>query len=195
MKGETPCSKPGQSHREGISIIELTEMFPTEDSAREWWERIIWPDGRHCPKCGSTRTHECSHKKSPYRCTDCRAYFSAKIGTAIESSKVPFRKWVFTIYLECTSLNGISSMKLHRTLASPRKLPGSCCTASARSGQTTRSPTSQGPVEVDETYMGGRRKNMPKAKRKELTGRGAVGKTTVFGVKDRDTNNVSALVI
>ena len=53
----------------------------------------------------------------------------------------------------------------------------------------------QGPVEVDETYVGGLRKNMPKAKREELEGRGASGKVAVAGAKDRATNQVSATVV
>ena len=53
----------------------------------------------------------------------------------------------------------------------------------------------QGPVEVDETYMGGQRKNMPKAKRAKLEGRGTVGKTAIVGAKDRATNAVSAKVV
>ena len=52
-----------------------------------------------------------------------------------------------------------------------------------------------GPVEVDETYMGGKRKNMPKSKREELTGRGVVGKTAVVGAKDRTTNQVRARAV
>ena len=69
---------PGKSHREGISLIELTELFPDEEKARAWFEAHVWPDGRHCPRCGSTRTHEASHAKMPYRCTDCRSYFSVE---------------------------------------------------------------------------------------------------------------------
>ena len=52
-----------------------------------------------------------------------------------------------------------------------------------------------GPVEVDETYFGGKRKNMSKAKRKTLTGRGPTDKTAVIGAKDRDTKAVRAKVI
>ena len=111
----------GKANREGISIIELTDMFPDEESARAWFEGQVWPNGRHCPQCGSHRTHECSHAKCPYRCTDCRSYFSAKTGTAIENSKLPYRKWVFAIYLECTSLKGVSSMKLHRNIGVAQK--------------------------------------------------------------------------
>ena len=71
---------PGKSDREGISLIELTDMFPDDEAARVWFESHVWPNGRHCPRCGSTRTHEASHAKMPYRCSDCRSYFSAKTG-------------------------------------------------------------------------------------------------------------------
>ena len=186
---------PGKAHRDGISIMELAEMFPTEDAAREWWEAQIWPDGRHCPECGSTRTHECSHAKCPYRCTDCRKYFSAKTGTAIEGSKLSFRKWAFAIYLECTSLKGVSSMKLHRDIGVTQKTAWFMLHRIREVWASSGHPPFAGPVEVDETYIGGKRKNMPRSKRKLLTGRGAVGKETVIGAKDRDTNTVSAHVI
>ena len=75
-------------------------MFPDEQAARDWFEGQIWPDGRHCPHCGGTRTHEASHAKSPYRCTDCRHYFSVKTNTIMHKSQLPLRKWVFAIYLE-----------------------------------------------------------------------------------------------
>ena len=52
----------------------------------------------------------------PYRCRACRRYFSVRIGTALERSKVPFRKWAFAIYQELTNLKGVSSMNLHRDL-------------------------------------------------------------------------------
>ena len=96
---------PGRHYREGITLMQLADMFPDEAAARTWFEGLVWPDGRYCPRCGSTRTHEASHAKSPYRCTDCRSYFSVKAGTLAEASKVPLRKWVFAIYLEATSLS------------------------------------------------------------------------------------------
>ena len=95
---------PGKAHREGMTIVDLMDMFPTEEAATEWFETIIWPDGRHCPKCGSVRTREASHAKMPYWCTDCRSYFSVKTGTAMQRSKIPLRKWAIAIYLCLTSL-------------------------------------------------------------------------------------------
>ena len=56
---------PGKAHREGLTVVELMDMFPTEEAATEWFKSIIWPDGRHCPKCGSVRTCEASHAKMP----------------------------------------------------------------------------------------------------------------------------------
>ena len=60
-------SAPGKSDREGISIIELSDMFPDEQAARDWFEGQIWPAGRHCPHCGGTRTYEASHKDTSVR--------------------------------------------------------------------------------------------------------------------------------
>ena len=80
---------PGKSHREGISLFELTEMFPDEASAVEWFKAIRWPDGRHCPRCGSVNTRDIPNTKPmPYWCRDCKSYFSVRTGTTIEKSRL-----------------------------------------------------------------------------------------------------------
>ena len=186
---------PGKAHREGISLMQLTEMFPDEDTAREWWESVVWPDGRHCPRCGSERTHECSHAKCPYRCTDCRSYFSAKTGTAIEGSKVSFRKWVFAIYLECSSLKGISSMKLHRDIGVSQKTAWFMLHRIREVWAADKADGFPGPVEVDETYVGGKFKNMHGDVRRERRQQPDLGKTIVVGAKDRATGRVHGQVI
>ena len=195
---------PGKAHREGLSIIEVMDMFPTEDAAREWIESIVWPNGRCCGKCGSTNTHEATHKTMPYRCSDCRGYFSLKTGTPLASSNIPLRKWAIAIYLCLTSLKSVSSMKLHRDLKISQKsawfmLHRIRDAWMPKAGGGSGGTPFAGPMEVDETCFGGKRANMSNAKRKELAdagvGSGAVGKTAVVGVKDRATNQVSARVV
>ncbi|MYB37918.1 MAG: IS1595 family transposase [Gammaproteobacteria bacterium] len=192
---------PGKSHREGIDLVALMDMFPDEATATRWFESVVWPEGRCCGHCGAMNTTRVPNAKPmPYWCPDCRSYFSVRTGTAIERSKIPLRKWAIAIYLEMTSLKGVSSMKLHRDLGISQKsawfMLHRIREAWMKEPQSGNGKMG-GPVEVDETYMGGRRKNMSNAKRKALagTGRGAVGKAAIVGVKDRETKQVRATVV
>ena len=186
---------PGKANREGVSLMQLADMFPDEASAVAWFEGLVWSNGRYCPRCGCAETTEAAATSGlPYYCPGCKRAFSVKIGTALERSKVPLRKWVFAIYLEMTSLKGVSSMKLHRDVGVTQKTAWFMLHRIREAWSQEREALFAGPVEADETYIGGKRKNMSNAKRKELagTGRGTVGKEAVAGVKDRDTNCVAA---
>ena len=188
-----PQKAPGKAHRVGISIIELTEMFPDEASAVRWFEAIRWPEERHCGHCGALETSEVPNAKPmPYWCKSCRSYFSVRTGTTIEKSRLPLRKWAFATYLYVTNLKGVSSMRLHRELKVTQKTAWFMLHRIREAWGDSGLEQFVGPVEADETYMGGKRKNMHASKRRELTGRGAVGKTAVVGTKDRATNRISA---
>ena len=186
---------PGKDHREGVTLVQLMDMFPDEAAATAWFESVIWPDGRHCPKCGSFRTGDASHAKMPYWCSDCRSYFSVKTATAMQRSKIPLRKWAIAIYLCLTSLKSVSSMKLQRDIGVSQPTAWFMLHRIREAWATKSDGPFDGPVEVDETYMGGRKKNMSKEKRRQVSGRGPAGKTMVMGAKDRETNRVAAQVI
>ena len=190
---------PGRSDREGISLLEFLDIVPDENAARRWFEALTWPNGRHCPRCGSTDTHDASGTSGqPYRCRDCRKTFSVRTGTAIERSKVPLRKWALAIYLTTTSLKGVSSMKLHRDLKVTQKTAWFMMHRIRETWGQDDTPPFPGPVEVDETYVGGRRKNMRASKRRELLklhGRGGSSMEVVAGGRDRDSNRIHARVV
>ena len=187
---------PGKSNRKGISMMQLAEMFATEEKAIRWFEDWTWPTGEMaCMRCGSVNCYRVkSGKPMPYRCRDCRKYFSLKTGTLMEDSKLPLRVWGWAIYREMTSLKGVSSMKLHRDLGISQPAAWFLLHR-IRGAFADMRATLAGPVEVDEAYFGGKRKNMSNAKRAEQTGRGPVGKQAVVAAKDRETKQVVARVI
>lgn len=185
---------PGKSNRSGISLLELFEMFPDDETAERWFVESRWPDGIRCPFCDSDDINETgSHPTQPYRCRSCRKQFSVKVNSVMHGSKLGYRKWAIAIYQITTSLKGVSSMKLHRDLNVTQKTAWHLLHR-IREAYKLDAPVFEGPVEVDETYVGGRESNKHEAD-KLHAGRGAVGKTAVVGMKDRPTNQVNAQVV
>ncbi len=187
---------PGKSFREGLSTAQFFKIFPNDKSAEEWFIKQFWPDEMCCPRCGSVNVQTgAKHKTMPFRCRDCRRRFSTKTGTFMEGSKIGYQDWLYAFYLFATNLKGISSMKLHRELGTSQKSAWFMAHRLRQAWNTRPEEPMEGPAETDTTYMGGKRKNMPKRKRAALTGRGATGKTAVTGIKDRRTNEFRAKVV
>ena len=186
---------PGKSHRNGVTLLDLARMFPDEQAAITWFEHLVWNGHRCCGHCGSLSTRPVPNQTPmPYWCADCRSYFSVRTGTALERSKVPLRKWAFAIYLELTSLKSVSSMKLHRDLGVTQSTAWFMLHRIREAWDGQHGHAFVGPVEVDETYVGGKERNKH-GRKKRHAGRGSVGKIAVIGAKDRKTNHVTARVI
>ncbi len=182
--------------KKALSFIDIVRMFPDEQSARTWFEELRWGDGRFCPNpdCGSTNTYRItSGKPMPYRCADCRTYFSVRTGTPMQSSRLPLHTWLYAMYMLSTHPKGVSSMQLHRDLGINQSHAWHLGHR-IREGWDSYYDRYFGPVEVDETYVGGKEKNKH-ASKKLREGRGTVGKSIVVGMKDRKTKKVQAKVI
>jgi transposase-like protein len=147
-----------------------------------------WQDGvAVCPKCNDTNNTFLESRKV-WQCKnkDCRKQFSVKVGTIFEDSPIGLDKWLTAVWLITNAKNGISSYEIHRAIGVTQKTAWFMLHRIRLAMQNGSFEKLSGNVECDETFIGGKAKNMHKSKRdKVIQGRGSVGKTAVFGALER----------
>ena len=178
-----------------LNIVELGQQFSDEDKARALLESVRWPNGAACPHCGSVKVYRLEPKpdskrpgrKGLWKCGDCRKQFTVTVGSIFEGSHIKLNKWVIAVYIMCASKKGVSALQLQRMLK-PLTYKSAwfmCHRIRLAMTETPFQGMLSGIVEVDETYVGGKAKNMHKAKREQLGGRGTVGKAPIFALVER----------
>ncbi len=180
--------------------MEAARRFGDDETAQDWFIERRWKDGVICPFCGSNRIGERKRRGNAlrqWRCNDrkaCGKAFTVKTKTVMHASKLSLSQWALALYLYSVNLKGVSSRQLRRELGIKQDHAWHLAHR-IRKAMEAHPQVFRGPVEVDETYVGGKRRNMSNSKRAELEGRGSVGKTAVVGMKDRETNRVEAEVV
>jgi len=170
--------------KETISSFEFMEMFPDEVSARKFFEEARWgKNGRQCPHCGHGETYALK-REGTYRCKNCRTNFTVRVGSVMERSKIPLKKWLYGMYLLFTARKSVSSLQLSKELGITQKSAWFMEHRLRQACQSEAGHLLAGIVEVDETYIGGKERNKHEHKRLHA-GRGAVGKAAVIGARSR----------
>jgi transposase-like protein len=170
-----------------MDLPKLIEQFGSEERCRAYLEDLRWPDGLECPRCGGT-TISRIHKRNQFDCDSCRYQFSVTAGTIFNRSHLPLWKWFLGAYLVTEAKKGIPATQLQRTLGI-----GSYKTAwylghriRAAMGEVEDTPLT-GIVEVDETWIGGKSRNIGSGQFKKH-------QALVVGAVERDGNVVLKVI-
>jgi transposase-like protein len=171
------------------TLIEAIRYFSDHDVCLNFVAALRWPNGPTCPTCGSQEiTFMASRRLWQCKGKHPKRQFSVKVGTIFEDSALPLDKWLAVIWLVANAKNGISSYEVGRAVGVTQKSAWFMLSRIRLAMQTGTFDKLSGHVEVDETYIGGKARNMHKAKRKaKIVGRsGHTGKVAVMGLLERD---------
>jgi len=166
------------------TLMEFENRFGSEEACREYIYQLRWPDGFRCPRCQQEKAW--LTRRNLYHCVHCKYETSVTAGTIFQDTRKPLRLWFRAIWYVVNQKNGVSAMGLQRILGIQRyetvwiwlhKLR----TAMVRPGRDLLSGT----VEVDETYIGGRRPGK--------RGRGAAGKSLVLIVAEDKGHHIGRI--
>jgi transposase-like protein len=176
------------------------KFFADEDVAFEFMKGIRWPDGKiACPRCGSEQ-HSFISTRKLWTCKNCKTkkQFTIKVGTVMEDSPIGYDKWICGFWLIANAKNGISSYEVGRALGVTQRT-GWFLLHRIRTAMQIGSIVKDklnGTVEVDESYIGGKARNMhAHVKREKVKGTGNKALTPVQGLLQRTTKERASRVV
>lgn len=188
------------------TLLEVIRLFADERVAFEAVRDRRWPDGVTCPHCGCDKVRFMEVKRKNARgkesvrrlwnCNGCRQQFTAKTGTIFEDSPIPFSQWLPAMWMIANCKNGISSYELHRALGVTQKTAWFMLHRIRLAMQDDSMSIFSGHIEVDESYVGGKAKNMHRGARQDMHSQGGgLGKQIVMGILDRGMKQVKTFHI
>ncbi len=167
------------------TIKDFEKQFPNDDACLDFLKQARFPKGIYCPKCQKITTHYRIANRKVYSCEFCGSQVSPTSGTIFHKSDTPLRSWFHAIFLMASTKTGISAKQLQRELGVTYKTAWRIFTQVRKLMAEDVNPL-VGHVEVDETYIGG--------KRAGKRGRGASGKSVVMGMVERNGNAIAKVV-
>ena len=170
--------------------------FSDPDRAFQYALNLRWPDGKvTCPRCGG-ENHSFIKTRRIWYCNPCKKQFTLKVGTIFEDSPITLDKWMVAFWMLTNCKNGISSYEMAKAIGVTQKSAWFMLhrireVMQPRTGKL--SGYAKDPVEIDETYIGGRKQNMHLKRR--IAYQHGEKKAIVMGMRTRDTREVRAMVI
>jgi transposase-like protein len=166
------------------TLQEAIAFFATPWKAHEFLVAMRWNGKVICPRCNSDKVGAFSGKRLVSNCKSCKKQFTVKVGTVFEDSPLSLCKWLPAVWMITNAKNGISSYELGRALGVTQKTAWHMNHRIRLALQNGTIVKLGGTVEVDETFIGGKARNMHKGKRK-AKGTGPVAMTAVQGLLER----------
>jgi transposase-like protein len=171
------------------TLMEAVKFFSNPDTALQFMVLIRWPEGIYCPRCES-REYSFLTTRRVWKCKSCKKQFTVKLGTIMEDSPIGLDKWLCAMWRICGAKNGISSYEIHRALGITQKSAWFLLHRIRKAMQVGTFTKLSGDVEIDETFIGGKARNMHKSviRKKGLrntSGNFADTKVAVMGLLER----------
>jgi transposase-like protein len=180
---------------EKSGLLEAIEYFSDPMICIDAVAAAKWKDGPECPKCGGKKV-SFIRTRMLWTCLGCRKQFSVKVGTIFEDSAVPLNKWLVAMWMLACCKNGVSSYELGRAIKVTQKTAWFMLQRIRHAMHTGSINKMTGEIEADETFIGGKARNMHLGKRTEkIHGRGPHGKAVVLGLLSRHDEKVRTYVI